>query len=259
MVDFLTAKKAAAEIESIISEAKTDSGIMLITPYVKIPDDLISRLKQAAKLRNVHIKIICRKDDLRPDQRATIEEIPNLELLFNERVHAKCFYNQDCMVITSLNLYDSSAGENREMGVLLRNNRENDREAFLAAKNEAEFISSESELGVKSTSRAKFTENIRPNKPAQQFKSAKENNIGDQIVEGLSSLLGIEKEEKGHCINCGEDIPFKLEAPYCLNCYRTWAKNKDDDHKERYCIKCGIPYKTSMKRPLCLSCYNKSK
>jgi RNA polymerase-binding transcription factor DksA len=259
MVDFLTAKKAAAEIESIISEAKTDGSIILITPYVKIPDDLISRLRQAARLRNVHIKVICRKDDLRPDQRATIEEIQNLELLFNERVHAKCFYNQDSMVITSLNLYDSSAGENREMGVLLRSNRESDKEAFLAAKNEAEFISSESEPGTKSTLKAKFTENIRSNKPAQQFKSAKENSIGDQIVEGLSSILGIEKEEKGHCIHCGEEIPLKLEAPYCLNCYRTWAKNKDEDRKERYCIKCGIPYKTSMKRPLCLSCYNRSK
>lgn len=111
MVDFLTAKKAAAEIESIISEAKIDGSIILITPYVKIPDDLISRLRQAARLRNVHIKVICRKDDLRPDQRATIEEIQNLELLFNERVHAKCFYNQDSMVITSLNLYDSSVAK----------------------------------------------------------------------------------------------------------------------------------------------------
>lgn len=259
MVDFLTAKKAAAEIESIISEAKNDGNIILITPYVKIPDDLISRLRQAAKLRDVHITVVCRKDDLRPDQRATIEEIPNLKLLFNDRVHAKCFYNQDSMVITSLNLYDSSAGENREMGVLLRNNREGDREAFLAAKNEAEFISSESEPGVKSVPKAKFKENIQATKPAQQFKSVKENSIGAQIVEGLSSILGIEKEENGHCIHCGEEIPLKLEAPYCLNCYRSWAKSKDEDKKERYCLKCGMPYKTSIKRPLCLSCYNRSK
>ena len=259
MVDFLTAKKAAAEIESIISEAKTDSGIMLITPYVKIPDDLISRLKQAARLRNVHVLVICRKDDLRPDQRTTIEQIPNLELLFNERVHAKCFYNDDCMVITSLNLYESSVGENREMGVLLHSDKESDREAFLAAKREAEFIRSESEPGVKSTSEAKFTENVRSNKPAQQFKSAKENNLGDQIVEGLSSLLGIEREGKGHCIRCGENIPFNPEAPYCPDCYRTWARYKDENYKEKYCVKCGKLEETSKKRPLCSSCYKKTK
>lgn len=85
--------------------------------------------------------------------------------------------------------------------------------------------------------------------------------IENTIVKNLSNFFGVSKseDESGHCIRCGENIPLKLDAPYCPDCYRTWAKYKDEDYKEKYCLKCGKPDETSMKRPLCLSCYKKTK
>ena len=189
-----------------------------------------------------------------------------IDLRFNERLHAKCFYNEDTMVIASLNLYDSSFGDNREMGVLLRSSTEGDKEAFEDAKSEAQFIIRESQAD---TSRSKPTINERnqtaktnvEHKSKIEVKPVKETRIEDKIVKNISNFLGIDvkEDEKGHCIRCGKNIPFNIEAPYCPDCYRTWARYKDDNFKEKYCIKCGKIEETSMKWPLCPLCYKKTK
>jgi hypothetical protein len=262
MVEFINASQARGAIERILSKAKYD--MVMISPYIKINDDFISRLSDAGQ-RKVKILMVCRHEDLKHGEREKLEQIPNLEIRFNERVHAKCFYNEDTMVISSLNLYDSSLGDNREMGVLLRD-VDGDKEAFVDAKSEAPFIIRECQSD---TSRAKPVVNGR-NQTARQTTEHKrkiepqivnEPSIENTIVKNLSNFFGISKsgDETGHCIRCGANIPFKLEAPYCTDCYRTWVKYKDEDYKENNCLKCGKPEDTSMKRPLCISCYKKTK
>jgi phosphatidylserine/phosphatidylglycerophosphate/cardiolipin synthase-like enzyme len=140
MVQFLNATQTFGEIQSIINQATNRSSIVMISPYIKVNDLILSRLIDAGRNRNVRITMICRENDLKADERARLEQIPNLILVCDEHVHAKCFFNDECMVIGSLNLYDSTAGINHEMGVLLRNDHEGDKEAFQAAKNEAQFI-----------------------------------------------------------------------------------------------------------------------
>ncbi len=109
--------------------------MVIASPFIKINDDLISRLADAGVSRNVKITMVCREDNLRPEERKKVEQIPNLELCFNERVHAKCFHNETFMLTTSLNLYDSSTGDNRVMGVLLSIGQPNDKSAFDNTKN----------------------------------------------------------------------------------------------------------------------------
>jgi hypothetical protein len=262
MVDFINATQARGEIERIISKAKFN--IIMISPYIKINDDFISRLNDAG-LRKVKTLMVCRNEDLRPGEREKLEQIPNLELRFHERVHAKCFYNEDTMVISSLNLYDSSFGDNREMGVLLRSSAEGDKEVFADAKNEAQFIIRECQIEVSKSKPAVNERNqiSKANvvyKPKIETKPVKEPRIEDVIVNKLSSFLGIsgKEDDSGHCIHCGKDIPFNLEAPYCPNCYRTWARYKDDNYREKYCVKCGKSEETSMKHPLCSTCTRKT-
>jgi hypothetical protein len=262
MVEFINATQARGAIERILSKAKYD--MVMISPYIKINDDFISRLSDAGQ-RKVKILIVCHNEDLKPGEREKLEQIPNLEIRFNERVHAKCFYNEDTMVISSLNLYDSSLGDNREMGVLLRNT-DNDKEAFTDAKAEAQFIIRECQSD---TSRSKPASNGRNQvaKKPTEYKNKNETqpecqpSIENTIVKNLSNYFGVIKseDESGHCIRCGENIPLKLDAPYCPDCYRTWTKYKDEDYKEKYCLKCGRPEDTSMKRPLCITCYKKTK
>jgi hypothetical protein len=82
--------------------------------------------------------IVCRGKDLKPEEYATLIKISRLTILDLPNIHAKCFYNEKSMVITSLNLYDYARTNNREMGILVT--REKDPAAFKDAVNEAEFM-----------------------------------------------------------------------------------------------------------------------
>jgi len=261
MVQFLNSTQARGEIERIISNARYDMS--MISPFIKINDDFISRITDACMSRNVNVVMVCREKDLNPIEREKLENIPNLALHFNERVHAKCFYNEDTMVITSLNLYNSSFGENREMGVLLKSTIEGDKEAFEEAKKEAQFILREF---MSDTIQHKQKETISPPKPKNEIKSSdtitthKQNKRKGSIIENIISEF-IDSTSiyvpEAHCIHCGETIPYNLEAPYCPKCFRTWVKYKNDDYKEKYCFKCGKRKETSKRHPLCTTCDNK--
>ena len=71
---FLNTSKAYAEIEDIVNKAS--SKVVLISPYIKIPEPLLERLKYADR-KNVKITVVCRKDDLKTDVRNELEQLKN--------------------------------------------------------------------------------------------------------------------------------------------------------------------------------------
>jgi len=136
MVQFLNTAKAYSEIEGIISRA--ENRLVLISPYIQIPRLLLERLNYASEQRNVNITMVCRKDNLKRDEFKALNKISRLDILDLPNLHAKCFYNETSMVITSLNLYEYSQKNNREMGILITRNEDN--EAFSDAISESRFI-----------------------------------------------------------------------------------------------------------------------
>ena len=76
------------------------------------------------------------------------KELKHLGLYFCENLHAKCYFNENLMVITSMNLHEFSQTNNREMGVLIKREEEKDHELFMDAKNEADFIIHASETKI---------------------------------------------------------------------------------------------------------------
>jgi hypothetical protein len=262
MAQFMNATQARGEIERILTNAKFN--IVMISPYIKINDELITRLLDAGK-RNVKTLMVCREEDLKSAERIKIDQVPHLDLRFNERVHAKCFYNDESVVITSLNLYNSSLGDNREMGILLRNDKEEDKMPFQEAKNEAQFIIRESIESMHSEPKLIPNEKSSSNytnieiKPRYDRTPKKEQPVENSIIKGISDFFGLGDDAKGHCLHCGEIFQLNIAAPYCPGCYKRWAKYKDDEYKEKICHRCGLPADTSMKYPLCSSCYKKNK
>lgn len=136
MVHFLNTAAAYSEIESII--IKAENRLVIISPFIKIPKLLLERLTYASDKCGVNITLVCRKDSLNRHEFNSLKRIDRLEILDLPKLHAKCFFNEKSMVITSLNLYESSQGNNREMGMLITQNEDSD--AFSDAKSEAEFI-----------------------------------------------------------------------------------------------------------------------
>ena len=62
------------------------------------------------------ISVVYGKNQLEPDTFKKLTELKNAKLYYLNNLDAKCYFNEKSMVITSLNLYDFSEQNNREMG-----------------------------------------------------------------------------------------------------------------------------------------------
>jgi len=136
MVKFLTTTDTSAKIVKIIKQAKKE--LTLITPYIKLAQTIYDRLIEADK-RNVNIRLVYGKKEKQEDLEK-IKKLKHLGLYFLENVHAKCYFNENLMVITSMNLHAFSQTTNREMGVQIKREDKEDKELFHNAKEEAYFI-----------------------------------------------------------------------------------------------------------------------
>jgi phosphatidylserine/phosphatidylglycerophosphate/cardiolipin synthase-like enzyme len=132
MAKFLTTSGVSHEVENIVKEAK--KKLVLISPYIQINKMLLERLK-IASAKGVQITFIYGKTELNLIEKKQLESIENLKLYFYPNLHAKCYFNEKLMVITSMNLYAFSEKNNREMGILI--NKVDDIEVFNDAVEEA--------------------------------------------------------------------------------------------------------------------------
>jgi phosphatidylserine/phosphatidylglycerophosphate/cardiolipin synthase-like enzyme len=234
MAKFLNTRKAVAAIEELIKEA--DTKLILISPYLKLSKDF----KELLTYRNNQDKIttiIFGKQELKPDEMKFLESLRFVILKFNEDLHAKCYVNDKQMVITSLNLYEFSMANNKEMGVLIDLNDENDKSLYDEAYKEIDYIENTSQ---------KFKFNI--NNTDEDSKSTKVTKIN--IKKNLS---------EGHCIRCDAKIKLNPEHPLCPKCYKNWSKYSDPKYEEKFCHLCGKGNKSSLEKPICYSCYKKTK
>jgi len=246
MAKFLNTSKAFAEIEEIIS--KTNNKVVLISPYIKIPELLLARLKYIDG-KGIKIVVVCRKGNLKADVRSDLKQLKSLELRFDENLHAKCYYNEDSMVIGSLNLYDYSQQNNREMGILL--SLKDDHAVFNEARKEAEFI-------VSNADKDSLISNVF-GRVVKETKSILDSATRDDSRTPRRTRITSRTKREGYfCIRCRTSIPYNLEAPYCLTCYKKWSEGGGNpDYIERHgsCHTCGRPAPTSKARPQCISCY----
>ena len=221
MAKFLTTRGTTSQIEDIINNAK--KRLVLISPYVKIPGTLFQSLKDADS-RKVKITLVYGKKELDPDVISQLRQLDNLSLCFLENLHAKCFFNEECMVITSLNLYEFSEQNNREMGILV--SVAEDKDVFEDAYKEAQLII---HLSTK-----------------YDWRRPRSNHYHSRT------------KQKGYCVRCGAVIPYDLEKPFCHGCFLKWDEWGDPYYEEHYCHTCGKTAPTSRAKPECHSCYGKS-
>lgn len=242
MANFLNTSSTYAQLEDTLTHTKNE--LTLISPYIDLPQNFFERLKYADK-NNIKITIVCREKDLNPEVKNELKTLNNLELRFLDNLHAKCFYNEFSMVIGSLNLYEYSIQNNREMGVLFT--IQEDPELFKAALDEAKFILSLATIYKAS----KLKDAVQLG--TSFFKDVNKilNKIDTFSVSDTSPKL------KGHCIRCATNIPLNIEKPYCSDCYRIWEKHNNSDFKENYCHVCRTKISTTLNKPSCYSCFKK--
>lgn len=228
MAEFLTTSGTSHHIENIIMEAK--QKLFLVSPYLKLSKTLHERLKDSSE-RGVKIKIIYGKDELKPNESNSLASLKNVELYYFENLHAKCYFNETKMVITSMNMYEFSEKTNREMGVLI--DAEKDTTLFQKAVDETASIIKSSEIIILNKTERKYY---------QEATSSGKKNI----------------PKMGYCIRCETRITFNTDKPYCSDCYMTWSQFENPFYEESVCHSCGEFYSSTMVKPICYGCYKTS-
>lgn len=147
MAIFLNTSKLNYWIPKLIQEAEKE--LILIVPYIQTSDNIFKSLKTADK-NNVEIILIYRENKLSVKEKDKLLSLKNINLLHHPNVHCKCYFNGELLIVGSMNLYDYSEKNNREMGTLFsRNiieleeeNKKNSFEVFNSSDNRDIFIDS---------------------------------------------------------------------------------------------------------------------
>ncbi|MEJ6952106.1 phospholipase D family protein [Natronospora cellulosivora (SeqCode)] len=121
MAEFLTTVGTSYHIENIIKSSKV--FLVLVSPYLKINNVLLERLVDTDS-RGVNITIIYGKENLLGREREKLDKLNNLNIYFASNLHAKCYFNEKDAIISSMNLYEFSERNNREMSVLINSRKE---------------------------------------------------------------------------------------------------------------------------------------
>jgi phosphatidylserine/phosphatidylglycerophosphate/cardiolipin synthase-like enzyme len=212
MAKFLNTKKSVSEIEDLIRDA--GQTLILISPYLKLSKDF----KELLSYRNSKDKIttvIFGKVQLNPDEMKFLESLQFVILKYKDDLHAKCYLNDDKMIITSLNLYDFSMNNNKEMGVLIEKANAYDKELFEEAYKEVDYINTTSELfsyKTQITSQASVPKEEKTAK-AETVAPPKTTFTGKFLsATALSKELGISSK----------DLTYKIEK-------LKWIEKKNED------------------------------
>lgn len=257
MAEFLTTSEIVSAVERIIKEAK--EKLVLVSPYIQMSRTLLERLQDAERM-GVATTLVYGKVDLNPEQRELLGKLDRLSLYFSENLHAKCYFNEIHMVIGSMNLYEFSEKNNREMGLFITYGT--DKKAFKGAIAEVESIIN-SAVKEQTASPA-----ISPQKvPAVRGRVLAPSKNGLDAVALVDSFIAAKNtpapsraykgRNQGYCIHCSTQIPLSADKPYCYSCWDEWDyKGGNPFINERTCHGCGRTWKSSMAKPLCKHCYN---
>jgi len=142
MAKYLRTSSISAELENLIRDARKE--LYIISPYLKLSDQVRELLNDKER-EKVDVRIIFGKQELAPTEMSFLEELKYVRLYFSKNLHAKCYLNESKMIIASMNLYEFSQVNNREMGILIDTENEEDKKVYEDATKDIDSIIHNSE------------------------------------------------------------------------------------------------------------------
>lgn len=205
MAKYLTNKETQAELEKLIKGA--EKSLVLISPYIKLTNTLLARIKASAE-KGVSVKIIFRKDKVDKEEFKKLSSIKNVEIKAIEDLHSKCYLNEKQLIITSLNLLETSE-KNWEMGVLVT--EKEDKSLFNDTKEECLAIYKSSVLQTAQTINDKIS-----------FLKSKGQNYSNynSFIDDSDDDDYFEDDDEQECEECGRPIPYNPNKPLCYDCWK---------------------------------------
>ncbi len=267
MVRFLYGNALNLELENIINEANKE--LLLVSPFIRFHHRFKQCLLAKQKKDRLNIKVVFGKNEENPSKSISKEEVsflsqlPNIEIRYESRLHAKFYANEKRVLITSMNLYDYSQDNNVEAGILVSANffdhvlkllkvRENNVENEARRYFDKVFSTSESIL-KKIPEYEKSMMGILNKCVGTKVVKDRVDDFFRQQNKGFEEANSVFKIRKtGYCIRTGIEIPFNIEKPMSYPAYQTWAEYQNPDYPENFCHLTGQPSygKNSMRRPI---------
>jgi len=248
MAKFLTTIELSYQILQIIKTS--DREIILVTPYIKLSPNLKDNLAEANR-KGKEITLIYGKSDLTREEKSFLESLDNLTLYFHINLHAKCYFNEFNMLVTSMNLHEFSEKQNREFGIFIEKEIDENgifediveevnsiiQSARLEKKNKSNTFKS---FVREKTKEALFCDYLNANFKEKHFRSEKfDDDFNGRekvfISEGFLPNVDI---EIGNCIN----FIFRLNKATCEKLFKNSNILNNFEIKREYRIYWNPPY-----------------
>lgn len=268
MAKFLKGNQLNSELEKLFESA--ENSIILISPYIKLHDRYKSSLLTKIHNHDLEITVLFGKNEedmsksMKQEDFNFFKQFPNIEILFENRLHAKYYANEVKAILTSMNLYGFSQNNNIEAGILMEkplkwrlggdNNLDDDSwEYFGTVLEQAELLFERRPIYEKKnilSSTKYINSKITIDKLSDFFnnktysKVFKKNARKNEKADTISRI--------GYCIRTGKEIPFNIEKPMHYEAFKLWNKYKNPDFAEKYCHFSGEASngETSVNRPI---------
>lgn len=120
-VKFLFDNQLIASLENLIKNAK--HKLLLVSPFIDLDRRIQDALKEKLTKHDFQLLVLFGKNEdnlyrsIKKDSLEFLKQFPNVEIRYNDRLHAKFYLNDFDFIMTSLNLYDYSLAKNIEVGI----------------------------------------------------------------------------------------------------------------------------------------------
>ncbi|MBK7666595.1 MAG: hypothetical protein IPJ32_04165 [Sphingobacteriaceae bacterium] len=121
-VKFLFDTQLIDALNNLIKEAKHE--LIIVSPFIDLDKRIQDSLNEKKSLHDFKLKILFGKNEgnlyksIKKDSFEFLKGFPNVEIRYNEWLHAKFYQNDFDYLMTSLNLYDYSLANNIEVGII---------------------------------------------------------------------------------------------------------------------------------------------
>ena len=204
---------------------KADKDVVLISPWIKLWGHAEAAM-QRAKGKGKRVRCLVREgpDGAKPEQVRALLAL-GAEVFTVPDLHAKIYMNESMVVMGSMNFYNHSAENSREIAIVIND--------VASRKAVRDYVNDRLVPVAKP-----WSENRAPAPAPPSY-------VGRRGSE----------TELGACIRCARPADFNTDKPLCPHCYESWAEHQNPDYPEKYCHSCGKRKSVTYAKPLCSSCY----
>ena len=219
--------EVASQVLAIVREAK--EYVVLVSPYIHLWGHALEALGLAVQ-RGIDVTVVARLGEDRLENEAAWLKNNGIKVVAAKNLHAKIYLNERAVVVSSMNLLESSMKNSLEIGLVVR-----DEHAQQQIRDYVNNTLMHLAIAVRhAVSPVTQQPTYRPAQPDLR------------VVTGV-------------CIRCSQPIAFDPARPLCKDCYESWAQWGNPEYPEVFCHACGRRSDVTYERPLCRDCFRRQR